>query len=64
VCKKAEEWECEKLQFSSSFDYGIVEVTDCEGEMLKIHAPDIRDVVSGFVDENVLNLKDDYRFND
>lgn len=64
VCKKAEEWECEKLQFSSCFDYGIVEVTDCEGETLKIHAPDIRDVVSGFVDENVLNLKDDYRFND
>ena len=63
VCKEAEEWEFEKLQFSSCFDYGIVTLTDCDGETLKIHAPDIRDVVSGFIDEDVLDLKEDYRFN-
>ena len=64
VCKKDGEWEREKLEFSSWFDYGIVTLTDYEGQTLKIHAPDIRNVVSGFVDDDVLNLEDDYCFND
>lgn len=62
VCRK--EWEWEKLEFSSYFDYGIVAVTDHAGTTLTIHAPDVRDVVDGFVDEETLDLLDDYHFND
>jgi len=64
VCRKDGEWECEKLVFTSSFDYGIVDVTDYEGRPLTIHAPDVKAVVEGFVDEKTLNLEDDYHFDD
>ena len=64
VCRKDGEWECEKLEFSSWYDYGIVVVTDYDGKTLKIHAPDIKDVVKGFVDEETLNLRDEYHFDE
>ena len=64
VCKKENEWEREKLEFSSFYDYGIVALTDYAGTILTIHAPDIKNVVKGFVDEETLNLLDDYQFDD
>ena len=64
VCKKDKEWEREKLEFSSWLDYGIVALTDYEGVVLKIHAPDVKEVVAGFIDEETLNLQDDFSFND
>ena len=62
VCKKGRDWEHEKLEFISWYDYGMVAVTDYEGEPLKIHAPDIKEVVAGFIDEETLNLQDDFSF--
>ena len=64
VCKKDREWEREKLEFTSWCDYGMVAVTDYEGVTLKIHAPDVREVVAGFIDEETLNLQDDFSFDD
>ena len=37
---------------------------DFKGETLKIHAPDIKEVVAGFIDEETLNLQDDFSFDD
>jgi len=64
VCKKDREWEREKLEFTSWFDYGMVAATDYEGVTLKIHAPDIKEVVAGFIDEEILNLQDDFSFDE
>ena len=64
VCKKDRDWEREKLEFSSFFDYGVVALTDGAGSIITIHAPDIKDVVDGFIDEETLNLGDDYHFDD
>lgn len=60
ICRKDGEWEFEKLEFTSWLDYGIVSLTDCDGKTLTIHAPDVKEVVSGFIDEEVLNLQDDF----
>ena len=62
VCKKDRDWEREKLEFSSFFDYGVVALTDGAGRIVTIHAPDIRAVVEGFIDEETLNLEADYHF--
>lgn len=62
VCKQENDWKREKLEFSSFYDYGIVAVTDYAGITLTIHAPDVRNVVDGFADEETLNLLDDYHF--
>ncbi len=62
VCQKDREWEREKIEFTSFFDYGVVSATDYKGEALTIHAPDIKAVVDGFIDKEILDLKDDYRF--
>ena len=64
VCRKDREWESEKLEFTSWCDYGIVGITDYEGAPLKIHAPDVKEVVAGFIDEETLNLQDDFSFDD
>jgi len=42
----------------------MVAVTDYEGVTLKIHASDIKEVVEGFIDEETLNLQDDFSFNE
>ena len=62
VCRKDREWEREKLQFSSFYDYGMVTLTDYAGETITIHAPDIKAVVEGFIDEETLNADGDYQF--
>ena len=64
VCRKDREWEREKLEFTSWCDYGIVGITDYEGAPLKIHAPDVKEVVAGFIDEETLNLQDDFSFDE
>lgn len=64
VCEKENERQLEKLEFSSFFDYGIVALTNYGGAPMTIHAPDIKDVVAGFVDEETLNLLDDYQFDE
>ena len=64
VCRKDREWERENLEFTSWFDYGMVAVTDYEGVTLKIHAPDVREVVAGFIDEEILNLQNDFSFDE
>lgn len=64
VCRKDREWERENLEFTSWFDYGMVAVTDYGGVTLKIHAPDVREVVAGFIDEEILNLQNDFSFDE
>ncbi len=64
VCRKEGDWEREKLEFFSWFDYGIVALTDHNGETLKIHAPEVKAVVDGFADPEILNLQDDYHFDE
>ena len=58
------EWEFEKLEFTSWLDYGIVALTDCDGKTLTIHAPDVKAVVAGFIDDEVLDLQDDFTLNE
>ena len=60
VCKKDGEWNREKLVFSTSWDYGVVELTDYKGTTLTMNVSDIKAVVEGFVDEDVLALIDEY----
>ncbi|MBE6995298.1 MAG: hypothetical protein E7429_00985 [Ruminococcaceae bacterium] len=62
VCRDFADRERQKLVFSSDLGYGAVAVTDRMGEILTIHAPDIKEVVRGFLDEEVLNLPDEYLF--
>jgi len=62
VCKKDRAWEREKLEFSSTYDYGVVALTDHTGTMLTIHAPDVKEVVKGFVDEEIFHSQDEYHF--
>ena len=64
VCKRDRAWECEKLEFSSFYDYGLVALTDGAGCITTIHAPDVKNVVDGFIDEDSLNLEDDYHFDE
>ena len=64
VCRKDGDWKREKLEFTSFIDYGVVCATDYSGEALKIHAPDIREVVAGFIDEETLNLQEELHFKD
>lgn len=65
VCKDAKDyWEREKLEFSSFYDYGVVALTDYCGESITIHAPDVKEVVKGFIDESVFDSDDEYHFDD
>lgn len=64
VCRIDRDWEREKLEFSSYLDYGVIELKDYVGETITIHAPDIKEVVKGFIDESALSIEDDFRFND
>lgn len=47
------------LFFTSQLDYGIVELIEHGGETMKIHAPDIKRVVEGYIEEEILNCQDD-----
>lgn len=47
------------LSFNSWMDYGEVALKDHSGAMLKIHAPDIKEVVKGFIEEDVLDSQEE-----
>lgn len=64
VCKDEKDWEREKLEFSSFYDYGVVALTDYYGETITIHAPDVKEVVKGFVDEDTLDSVGEYPFDE
>lgn len=43
------------LEFTTWIDYGQVFLKDYYGNAIKIHAPDIKDVVKGYIDEELLD---------
>ena len=47
------------LFFTSHLDYGVVELVEHSGETMRIHAPDIKGVVKGYIDDELLNCQDD-----
>lgn len=48
------------LYFTSDLDYGIVELKDCSGETLKVHAPDVKKIVKGFIEDDVLESQEEF----
>lgn len=48
------------LFLTSYCDYGLVELKKYDGELMKIHAPDIKEVVKGFIEEEILNLQEEF----
>lgn len=52
------------LCFTSWFDYGIVEMRDYKDEIVEINAPDIAEVVKGFIDEDVLKSQEEFDLTD
>ena len=54
----------DSLYFSSYADYGIVEIRDDTDKTMDIHAPDIADVVKGFISDEVLFSKEEFDLND
>lgn len=44
-----------KLHFYPSFDDGYVELIDYSNEVMKIHAPDVKRVVKGYIENKILN---------
>ena len=48
------------LYFTSHWDYGIVELKDYSGETMKIHAPDVKAIVRGFIEEKLLNSDEEF----
>ncbi len=48
------------LRFTSHWDYGVVDLIDYDGEIMKVHAPDVREIVEGFIDEEILNSTDEF----
>lgn len=46
------------LFFTSELDYGIVALKERDGATMKIHAPNIKRVVNGYVNEELLNCQD------
>lgn len=44
-----------RLHLFPSFDEGYVELLDYSNEVMKIHAPDVKKVVEGFIDKKILN---------
>lgn len=60
-CREAESYyPHNSLLFTSHLDYGSVELRDCNGEILKVHAPDIKQIVEGFIDEEVLDSQEEF----
>ncbi len=52
------------LYFTSYVDYGIVEMRDDRDEIMKIHAPDITEVVKGFIDDDILYSQEEFDLTD
>ena len=48
------------LFFTSDYDYGVVELKDCNNETLKVHAPDIKQIVEGFIEEELLDSQEEF----
>ena len=48
------------LYFTSDLDYGVVELKDYNGEILKVHAPDVREIVEGFIEDKLLNSQEEF----
>ncbi len=49
------------LFFTSHYDYGVVEIKDHNGLTMRIHAPNVKKVVEGYVDDELLNSQDDLK---
>lgn len=48
------------LFFTSRYDYGVVELKDWNNETLKVHAPDIKRIVEGFIENEVLDSQEEF----
>ena len=48
------------LFFTSHYDYGVVELKDCNNETLKVHAPDIKQIVEGFIEDEILDSQEEF----
>ncbi len=48
------------LFFTSWMDYGEVSIRNHGGEALQIHAPYVKEIVKGFVDDEVLNSQNEF----
>ena len=48
------------LFFTSHYDYGVVELKDCNGETLKVHAPDLKQIVEGFIEDEILDSQEEF----
>ena len=48
------------LYFTSYMDYGIVELKNHNGEIMKIHAPEVKEVVKGFIEKEVLDSQEEF----
>ena len=64
VCEHKDRWKKKRLEFSSFYDFAVVSVADEIGNTLTIHAPDIKAVVEGFVEEDVFNSTDEYQIDE
>lgn len=52
------------LYFASHLDYGIVELKDYSGETMKIHAPDVKNIVEGFIEDDILNSHEEFEWDE
>lgn len=48
------------LFFTSHYDYGVVELKDCNNETMKVHAPDIKQIVEGFIEDELLDSQEEF----
>ncbi len=48
------------LYFTSNYDYGVVELKDHNNGIMKIHAPDVKDVVRGFIEDELLESQNEF----
>ena len=64
VCEHKDRWEKKRLEFSSFYDFAVVSVADEIGNTLTIHAPDIKAVVEGFMEEDIFNSTDEYQIDE
>lgn len=47
------------LSFTSMMDFGVVELRNADGSLQKINAPDVKAVVEGYIDSEVLDSQDE-----
>ncbi len=48
------------LFFTSCYDYGVVELKDWNNETLKVHAPDVKQIVEGFIENEILDSQEEF----